>query len=83
MYVAYIHIYYICTLRAHFIFSHTRSVKYMPIFHTLYFTLHRACVSNDVVLTTAVFSPGFFEGLGGGREGGRARGSGRNNVDSM
>ena len=29
-----------------------RSVRYQPIFHTLYFILHCTCVSNNVVLTT-------------------------------
>ena len=31
---------------AHCIFFHTRSVKYRPIFHTLYFMLHCASVLN-------------------------------------
>ena len=31
-----------------------RSVKYQPIFHTLYFTLHRARVLNNIVLTTVI-----------------------------
>ena len=39
------------TLRAHCIFSCTRSMKY-PIFQTLYFVLHHAHVLNNVVLTT-------------------------------
>ena len=32
----------------------TRSVRYQPIFHTLYFTLHCACVLNNVVKTTVI-----------------------------
>ena len=32
----------------------TRSVRYQPVFHTLYFTLHCARVLNNVVLTTVI-----------------------------
>ena len=32
----------------------TSSVRYQPIFHTLYFMLHCAHVLNNVVLTTAI-----------------------------
>ena len=39
------------TLRAHCIFSHTRTAIYLPIFHTLYFTLYHACVLIHAVLS--------------------------------
>ena len=42
----YIFINLACSL---YIFSHTHSVKYQPIFHTLYFTLHRTRVLNSVL----------------------------------
>ena len=42
------------TLRAHCIFFNMRSVKYQPIFQTSYFTLHRARVLNNIVLTTVI-----------------------------
>ena len=45
-----IYIYYPLTVH----FPMTRSVRYQPIFHTLYFTLHCACVLNNVVITTAI-----------------------------
>ena len=32
----------------------TRSVRYQPIFNSLKFTLHRACVLNNVVITTVI-----------------------------
>ena len=31
-----------------------RNVRYQPIFHTLYFVLHRARVLHDVVITTVI-----------------------------
>ena len=34
--------------------SHTRSVKYQPIFHTLYFMLHCTCILNNIVLTPII-----------------------------
>ena len=40
------------TLTVHF--SMTCSVRYQPIFHTLYFMLHYACVLNNVVITTII-----------------------------
>ena len=39
-------------LCAHCIFPHKRSMRYQPIFHTLYFTLQRARILNNVVLTS-------------------------------
>ena len=49
----YIYTYYIPSpLTVHF--PITRSVRYQPIFNTLYFMLHRACVLNNVVLTNAL-----------------------------
>ena len=46
-------IYYIPTpLTVHFPMTH--SVRYQPIFHTLYFTLNCACVLNNVVTTTVI-----------------------------
>ena len=36
------------------LFPVTRSLRYQPIFHTLYFMLHCAHVLNDVVLTTVI-----------------------------
>ena len=40
------------TLHAHCAFSHTHSVKYLPIlFRTLYFTLYDTHVLNHIVLT--------------------------------
>ena len=35
-------------------FSITHSVRYQPIFHTLYFMLHCACILNNVVLTIII-----------------------------
>ena len=35
-------------------FPITHSVRYHPIFHTLYFTLHCACVLINVLLTTII-----------------------------
>ena len=47
----YVYIYYIPPpLTVHF--PVTRSVRYQPILHTLYYTQHCACVLNNVVLTT-------------------------------
>ena len=40
------------TLTVHF--PITRSVRYQPILHTLYFTLHCARILNNVVLTTVM-----------------------------
>ena len=34
--------------------SHTRRMKYQPIFHTLHFTLHHARVLNNVFLTAVI-----------------------------
>ena len=31
-----------------------RSMRYQPIFHTLYFTLHCTCVLHNVVITTVI-----------------------------
>ena len=46
-------IYYIpYVLTVHF--PMTLSMRYQPTFHTLYFTLHCACVLNNVVLTTVI-----------------------------
>ena len=58
--ILYIHIYYIPSpLTVHF--SMTRSVRYEPILHTLYYTLHTehaCCLSyrflNNVVITTVI-----------------------------
>ena len=50
----YIYIYYTPSLLTEH-FPITRSVRYQPIFHTLYFTLqHCAHVLNTVVLTTII-----------------------------
>ena len=49
----YICIYYIPPpLTVHF--PMTRSVRYQPIFNGLKFMLHRACVLNNVVITTVI-----------------------------
>ena len=42
------------TVRAHGIFSNTRSMRYQPIFHPYYFMLHCACILNNVLLTTII-----------------------------
>ena len=49
-----IYIYLLHTFPAHCIFPITRSVSYLPIFLTFYFTLHYAHILNNVVLTTVV-----------------------------
>ena len=49
----YMYIYYIPPpLTVHF--PMTRSVRYQPIFNGLKFMLHRACVLNNVVITTVI-----------------------------
>ena len=35
-------------------FPMTLSMRYQPIFYTLYLTLHCACVLNNVVITTFI-----------------------------
>ena len=65
---------YICLLHtspAHVQFSMTRSVRYQPILHTLYYTLHTEhayCPSyrffNNVVITTAIEMLEMLERLG-------------------
>ena len=52
--IVYLNVYLLHTLCAHCIFSYTHNVKYQPICHTLYFTLNRACILNNVVLTTVI-----------------------------
>ena len=56
-----VQIYLLHTSPAHCTFSMTRSVRYQPILHTLYYTLHTEhayCFSyrflNNVVLTTVI-----------------------------
>ena len=67
----YIYIYYIPPpLTVHF--SMTRSVRYQPILHTLYYTLHTEhayclsyCFLNNVVITTVIEMVGIVEILDG------------------
>ena len=33
---------------------HSKACNYLYIIHTLYFTLHRTCVLNNIVLTTVI-----------------------------
>ena len=71
-------IYYIPPLTVHF--SMTRSVRYQPILHTLYYTLHTEhayCLSyrflNDVVVTTVVEMVEILDGRLGQRSVERVR----------
>ena len=50
----YTYIIYIYLLHTTVHFPITRSVRYQTILNTLYFMLHRACVLNNIVLTTAL-----------------------------
>ena len=49
----YIYIYYIPSPLTVY-FPIMRSVRYQPILHTLYYTLHCARVLNNVVITTVI-----------------------------
>ena len=53
-YTVYIYNNLLHTLRAHCVFSHTCSVKFQSIFHTLYFMVHHARISTNVILTTVI-----------------------------
>ena len=48
-------------------FPNMRSVRYQPIFHTIYLTLHRACILNKVVLTTVIEMAEILDGRVGKR----------------
>ena len=65
-YTYYIYTYYIPSpLTVHF--RITRSMRYQPIFLTLYFTLHCAHVLNNVVLTTVIEMVEILDGRVGKR----------------
>ena len=49
-----VHIYIFTPLPITVQFPMTRSVRYQPIFNGLKFTLHRAHVLNNVVITTVI-----------------------------
>ena len=51
----------------------TRSVRYQPIFNGLKFTLHRARVLNNVVITTVIEMVEILDGRGGKRSVERVR----------
>ena len=69
----YIYLLHTCTSPAHCTFSYmTHSVRYQPILHTLYYTLHTDhayCLSyrflNNVVITTVIEMVEMVEILGG------------------
>ena len=48
-------------------FPMTRSVRYQPIFNGLKFTLHRACVLNNVVITAIIEMVEILDGRVGKR----------------
>ena len=50
-----------------------RNVRYQPLFHTLYFTLHCARVLNNVVLTTVIEMVEILDGRVGKRSVERVR----------
>ena len=58
-----------CTVR----FPMTRSVRYQPIFNGLKFTLHRARVLNNVVITTVIEMVEILDGRVGKRSVERVR----------
>ena len=68
----YIYFYYLqYPLTVHFPSMH--SMRYQPIFHTLYFTLHCACIMNNVVLTTVIEMIEILDGRVGKRSVERVR----------
>ena len=67
-----IYIFYIPTpLTVHFLM--TRSVRYQPIFNGLKFTLHRARVLNNLVITTVIEMVEILDGRVGKRSVERVR----------